>query len=493
VNVLLLLAAVFVLFIAADILTAKLLKLKRTPMKNISFALLCVFAIASGIGGGLSLARSADTTAKTIYNAYSYLIEGNIEKAAANAEKVQSPHSDIISLLADCRLGNYASAFINADELKNSGKLNDALYAKTDEIYKLSREMNGLEGVVPTAEEADKKLTVIAEECFSLLKISEKSEVEFLSGFKRDRMLSSNDFYSVDSKTLSDMLLESPDDKELLRYSVKFYNANGGLDIAEENAKKLLDDSKSVENLVLYTDVIAQKLINDVDITLYDKNDKEVASLLKQAEAATKAAELYEDDNPRRNENLANAEKYRKQANGVKAKRIINWLTARSPLLGDRSGVIDLQLSRLYTASGNDEKAREILLELLKRGEKISDTSPVKPALEQLGNVYYDSAASDDDIAAVINALSDNDAFLTDSVLNRGYSQFLNNFLKYERVSVFISRVNADNFPTVRAYMNVNGKKDGNEELANDFAVNDFTFTDNGFEIPIKNMGVLTN
>lgn len=487
-NVLLLLAIVFVLFILADILTARYFKLKRTPVRNISFGVLCVLTVSCAIGGGLLVARNTDMTARTLYNAYSYLLDGNIDKATENAAKIQNPHSEIINLLADCWNDNYASAFINSEDMISSGKLNEDLYSQVDVIYNLSRKMTGLESPMPSNDEAYAQLNKIANNCFALLKISENKEVDFLLGFRRDSMLNNDDFYDVDSRLLSEMLLETPNDRELLRYLVKYCNAVGNLDIAEENAYKLLNSKRSVENTILYTDVIAQKLINDISISVYDPDDKEISNLLKKAEDAEKAAVLYNEGNLRRDENFAKAEEYRKQANGVKAKRIINWLTAQTPLFGDSSGMIDLQLSRLYTAAGNDTKARQILFDLIKRKDRIDSASPIKPLLTKLSDVYYDTLASDDDIAMAISEVLRIDAFLPDSVLSRSYSQFLNDILKYERVSIYISRVDGTDYPTVRAYLNINGKKDGIEELANDFVLEDFTFSDNGFNVPIKNV-----
>lgn len=482
-NVFLLLAAVFGLFIIIDILSAKLLKVKRNWLRNISLAVLGILTVLSVSFGFITLAKNSDTETKVLYTGYRFLLEGNAEKARESAAKAADPHADMIILLADFLDEDYASTFINSDDLINSGKLNDDLHMQADKIYSLSRQMNGLEGLVPDPAEAAEQITEIINDCFSLLKVSEKSEVEFMAGFERDRMLASEDFLSVDSQTLSEMLLETPNDTELLRYSVQYYNAVGGLDEAEEYARKLMSQKKSVENIVLYTDVIAQKLISEVAINDYDENDKEVAALIRSAAAAEEAALSYEEDNPRYMENLDKAAELRKQANGVKAKRIINWLIAQAPLFGDNSGVIDLQLSKLYAASGNEAKAREILVSLIKREEKISDSSPIKGALAEFKKVYYDNDASDSDIAEAITTILQSKVFLKDSVLNRGYSQFLNNLLKYERVSIFISRINADNYPVVRAYLNVNGKKDGAEELANDFGTGDFTFADNGFSI----------
>lgn len=487
-NVLLLLTIVFAIFIAADILSAKLLGVKRTHVRNISLVLLCALAVTCAVTGWTSLARSADMDERTLYNAYSYLLEGNIEKAGENASKVRSPHSDMILLIVDCMRGNYASAFIYADDLKNSGKLDDDLYKQADAIYKLSRQMTGLDGPAPDAEQAGSQLMGIAKKCFTLLEISEKKEVEFLSGFKRDRLLNSSNFSEVDPIVLRSMLMESPRDTELLRFSVKYCNSAGKLDLAEENARKLLKAERSVENIALFADVIAQKLLSDVSIETYDENDKEIAELTEKAKEAEVAAALYSEGNPRREENLGRAAEYRRQANAVKAKRIINWLTAQAPLAGDRSGVIDLQISRLYAAAGEDDKARGILLDLIARSDSISGDSPVKSELEQLSRAYTDISMADDDINKIIEDVLESDAFLSDSVLGRSYSQFLNKLLRYERVTILISSIDAENYPVVRAYLNVSGKRGETEELANDFELTDFTFTDNGHEIAYENI-----
>ncbi len=492
-NVFLMMAIIFAIFIAVDIISPKLLKVKRTALRNISLGVLCALTIASGVGYGLSIAKKANSTLQILYNAYNYLMKGNIEKAIENAEKVRDPHAEIILMLGDCWQDNYASAFIRADDLLENGKLNEDLMDEVDAIYDLSRIMTGLDGQPLSDEEAHKELEDIAEDCFALLEISEESEVEFLSAFERDSLINSESYHETDEKALRKMLSKAPKDVELLRYSVKYYSAMGDLDTAEENARKLLETDRSVDNIVFYTDVIAQKLMNDIAITTYDEDDPEIAELMEKAEDAQRAAQKYEIDNPRYAENMEKAEKYRNKANQVIAKRIINWLNAQMPLFGDASGVIKLQLSKLYAAAGEEEKAREILNDLLKHPDQISEDSPIKDALTELGAVYFDTSASDDDISGAIVKVLKADAFLPDSVLGRGYSQFLNKLLKYERVSIFISRVNADNYPTVRAYLNVNGKKDGVEELANDFDIGDFTFSDNGFAIANEKVKRITD
>ena len=91
------------------------------------------------------------------------------------------------------------------------------------------------------------------------------------------------------------------------------------------NARKLLKSDASVENIVLYTDVIAQKLMNNISLTSYDENDKEIAALLDRAEDM-KGRPISMTKAIRSAAKSAKAEEYRMQASND-GKRIINWLT----------------------------------------------------------------------------------------------------------------------------------------------------------------------
>ncbi|MDR1640852.1 MAG: VWA domain-containing protein [Clostridiales bacterium] len=478
-NFFLLAAAVFVLFAAIDIATAILLKIKRDLFRNISLIVILALAVGSGIIGFRSFLESDKISKNELYSAYSYLQDGNSEKAAEHAMKSDSPHSEIVLLLSDCLRGSYASAFINSSDLMESGSLSKELHAQAEAVNLLARKMTGLEGASPSTAEAETEVKKIGYDSFALLKMSEENEVEFLSGYTRERMLDSGDFRQTDSETLSKMLLESPNDKELMKYSVKYYSLMGKADKASEIALELVEDDRSVENLALYTDVMAEKLANE---GLSD-DDKEIDTIVQEAEKAEKTAASLDEGNPRRDSNLEKSKELLEQAKGVKAKRIINWLKAKSPVLGDSTGIVNLQLSRLYVAAGDKEKAKKILVRLMERRENLSDESQIKTAINDLADVYYSSDASDSDMTAAIAELMSADAFLPDSGLSRGYSVFVRDFLKYERISIFVSSVNSKNYPTVRAYLNVNGIADGVESLANDFKPEDFLFTDNGYDV----------
>lgn len=498
-NVLLLLSIVFALFIVVDIVTAVLHKIKRNAVRNISLSVLIVLTVFSAAGGIMESAAGAETEAKRLFTAYNYIIDGDPDKAAESVADISSVHADIVMLLADCQKNNYSRAFIDSDDLMNSGRLDDDENEQVGRLYELSRKVTGLSNITVSADEANEQVAEIARNCIELLKVDEARKVEYLSAFQREKMLSDNDYFSVSSSLLEEMLDNAPNDTALLKYSVKYYNAAGQYSLAEENARNLLEKENTVENAVLYSDVIAQDLIgdnsigneyiynydsDDADTAVIRKNDREIGDLLALAKEAEKSASVYERDSERYNELIELSEKYYLQADGIRAQRIINWLNARTPIFGDSSGTIDLQVSRLYNAGGQTDKAKEILTDLIKRSDSISDNSPIKDGLKAIKKVFVSQNASDEDISDAIGKLMQADVFLDDSVLNRGYSDLLNKVLKYERMSVFISRIDAENYPTVRVYLNVNGRKNGRDELANDFAVRDFIINDNGSDIP---------
>ena len=476
-NIFFCIALVLAVFIGVDFLTAKLMKLKRTLLRNITVIILGALTVLFTVLGILNLAGNGKDKEQSLYNAYSFLLDGDTSKARECAQQASGAHSEMVMLLADCWDSNYASAFIVSDDLINGGSLNEELSEQAEKIHSLSRKMTGLDSALDSNSEKT-KLKRITSDCLSLLKISEESEVEFLSGYKREKILSSNDYLSVKESTIIQMLEETPNNKELLAYSVKYYNSRSKDETAMEYARKLISVDNSPDNIVLYSDAALQYINSDSDYS----EDEEVYKYLKEAKEAEKDAEKC-DDPEMREELLESAEEYREKASGIKAKRVINWLVANKPIFGDNTGVFDLQMSRLYLAAGEEEKAKEMLVELINHSDSLSDKSSVKDILLKINSAYYSKNSSDEEISAGISAISDAKPFLRDTAISRKYENLVSEMLKYERMSVFISSINAENYPTIRAFVNVNGTINGNDELANDLSIDDFVFEDNGKEV----------
>ncbi len=502
-NLFFIFSIIFVLFIALDILTAKFLKIKRTLPRNITFAVLCLLTvIALPIGIGTAV-KSSEETSRALYMAYNFLLDNEPNKAEENAEKVGSGnHSEMIRLLADCERGNYFEVLSSSDDLIGSGDFSGDLFDELERVNELAHDMTNSGGSSENDESAHKIIRKAAQNCIDLLKISEKKEEEYSSSYEVDLLLAKNDFESATSKTVKDMLEELPDNEDALRYAINYYSINQDIGNAEECAAQLLKLDKSRDNIVLYADVMAQQLLENSDevneITdeeqledyvddllddAEDNGDKEVAEILKKAEKELSRLSKYTPDEEEYRDIFDEVLLYCKQANGLPAKRIINWINAQKPLGTDKSGVIDLQLARLYNAAGEQDKSREIVTELVKNVDKIPSTSPIKNGLETFCTAYLAAEVNSDNVDAAVNALQQSRIFLKNTIVSRGFSEFIGNVLKYEKVSIFISDIDAKDYPVVRAFLNVNGSSNGKSGLANDFTEEDFAIADNGYEI----------
>ncbi len=503
-NLFFIFSGIFILFIVLDILTAKLMKIKRTLPRNITFAALCLLVIITlPIGIGIAV-KNSEATSKALYMAYNFILDNEPDKAEENAEKVGSgAHFEMVRLLAGCERGDYFEVLSSSDNLIDSGAFSGDLYDELERVNKLAHNMTNPEGgLVGTEESAKRSIRKAAQNCIDLLKISESKEEEYSSSYEVDLLLSKNDYENATSKTVNDILEALPNNADALRYAINYYNINGEIGNAEECAAQLLKLDKSRDNIVLYADVMAQKMLegsdeidlitDEVQLEDYiresleeaeDNGDKEAAKLLKKAKKELSRLSKYTPDEQEYQDTFDNVLLYCEQANGLPAKRIINWVNAQKPLGTDESGVIDLQLARLYNAAGERDKSREIVTELVKNADKIPSTSPIKSGIETFSYAYLAANVNSNDVDAAVNALQQSNVFLKNTIVSRGFSEFIGNVLKYERVSVFISDIDAKDYPVVRAFLNVNGSTGGKSELASDFTEEDFAIADNGYDI----------
>lgn len=483
-NLFFILSIIAVIFIIADLVTAAVLKLKRTVLRNISLVSLVGLTVAFLTIGIVSSVNNSYNELMYLHNGYHYLMDDDADNAEANAKKVNGPHSDMIMLLAQCIRKNYSSAFIISDDLISNGKLTESLSQQASKVNSLARSMTELEDNKISEQEFYNDSKQIIADCFELLEINEDKSTELLTSYNHDKMLSSKDYYNVDFTELDEMLNDNPD-LQTLKFSVHSYSAVGEYSLAEKYAEQLVEKENSAENMVLLTEVLSQSSYSGYN---YDEDgeiiaDPEVDALLQKALDAEEMAEYYDYDDPLYQTTMDKAEEYRNQASSVRIVRIINWLRSRIPIWGDSSGLLDLQLSRLYCAANEEDKAKELLDSLLDRANSFDGNSPIYLAIKKFKRVYENSSSTDEEINDAVNELLNSDVFLPDTQIGRDYSEFLNRVLKYERVSIFISKVDSTAYPDVKVYLNVNGKRNGEEELANDFVTEDFSFVDEGYSI----------
>lgn len=510
-NIYIFVAILFAAYIGIDFLTAKMLKAKRTVLRNITVIVMGVCCVSFLTAGIVTNVKKESNEERAIYTAYNYLKDGYYDKAREKVVGIDNPHADMIVLLSECNTRNYSMAFINADNLKNSGRLDAGLMEQADRVYRLTRMMTGLDGTPLSNNKCKSELDDITNICVSLLSVSEPQKIQFLSDYRKESMIENSNYSAVSSVELSNMLAENPNNAQLLKYAAKYYNSNGNNSLSLDALKRLMKTDNSAETIAMYSDLMTDMLTSSSSSGGFSQypnydygydydygsvgglgsgsivnsfvNDKEISELLRYAQDMEQLANSYTADDPRREEYIHAANIYREQANAVVYKRAINWVTAKTPIFGDKSKVLDIQISKFYAAAGEEQKAKDIVIDLIKNEKKIPDNSPIKEPIRVLAAVYNDANSTNEEINAAVSAIANADVFLPNTKIGREYSDFLNNFLKYERVSIFISNVDAEDYPTVRAYLNVNGIQNGFEELANDFEVGDFTFADNGYEI----------
>lgn len=288
---LIILSIVFILILAFDFLSARMLKMKRGIIRNCStgvIVILCAVCLTLGI---IESAGKSGSSQKAIFNAYNYIIDENSDRALEEVKNVESPHRDVIGLLVDCQKDNYNYAFINSDDLLNSGRLDKKLSEQVELIKKLAHNMAGIDETPKSSEEARQTQISIANNCIDILELSSSVEMEFRTDLRVEKMIDNNDFDSISPEVLKNMLKEQPNNTNLLRYSIKYYN-NKDMKLAEEMAKELFEKDSSAENAVLYADVLAEKYNidkNNNNFSDEDKADPEIGNYLAQAEEIEKS------------------------------------------------------------------------------------------------------------------------------------------------------------------------------------------------------------
>ena len=170
-------------------------------------------------------------------------------------------------------------------------------------------------------------------------------------------------------------------------------------------------------------------------------------------------------------------------------KRAINYLTAKKPLLGDPTGMYDLQIAKLYLAADDRDSARDYLYRVIDNSGAISEDSPIKEPLEEVVAAYNQSTADEtspqlrSSVNSLVQAESQEIIPVTENTVNGEFTNYVTSTLKYDRIGIHIGKIDTSNYPTVRAYVNINGTKEGAFGMVDDFSEGDFTLIDTQYAI----------
>ena len=366
----------------------------------------------------------------------------------------------------------------------------------------------------------------IAKDYMDEMKFSDKQVEDYTQDYEMDSKLYGQDSSEITESDLEKITEEYGESEDVLRLYCKYYINIKDYETVKKYAQKLINKFRNEENYVIYTDIIAQEAYSDVqqkttaDITdgyyndsdnaldeSYDvtndtdskSKDKEVQKLIKKAREKQKQAERiqnnYEDDDitdeiqEKIDKLLSEANDLYAEADYVDIKRAINYILAKKPKHGDDTGMYNLQLAKLYLIMGDRENANKYLYEVIDNSVDISDSSVIKEALDEVVK-QYNKLTSDEynsELNAAVDALIDaqtNGVVPSDeSTINGSFNSYVTNTLKYDKLNIHISRIDKSEYPKIKAYVNINGDKEGKNELASDFKENDFTLIDTLYEI----------
>lgn len=183
------------------------------------------------------------------------------------------------------------------------------------------------------------------------------------------------------------MLNAYPNDIDMLKLGAKYYMSTQRYDEAKACAYRLVQTAHNEESYAIYIDVIAQT-VAEQGLSAALAEDGEVKSLLAQAETLQKQADkmqtMTESDVERRA--AKPAQDLTEQAAQVENNRAINYLLAKKPLLGDGTGLLDLQIAKLYLAVDDRDTAREYIHQVVGSSGSIRQDSPIKESLLEAVN-----------------------------------------------------------------------------------------------------------
>ncbi len=513
---LLALCGLFAVFLAVDILGHRLLRITRSIGHWCVLAVVACGFLCSGTGAVLS---RIDTGAwrLNLDFAYRYLLDGHGEAARERAQLCPEEDRELLTLLADAADREYLSVYFQADRLLARGGLEESTAAQVLELRSLAAgvlgvpmdpetgEITGTAADLPlTDEEAaaspaavtetqrrermDELVREICDQRGAAEAMQEKTE----ELYRLDKAMTLNDLSGLDPATVEELLSLYPEDEDVLLVAIKYYTRQNDYGQARLLAQKLVGLDGSESNLVVYTDLIAQQVKNgqsSSDASL----DSEAQKLLEQAEEKEEQADGLNTALPSQQEEydrlMNEAEDLRKQASLLDINRAVNYLIAKKPLTGDKSGLLDLQIAKLYLAADERDNAKEYIWKVVENAGTLRQDSPIVEPLQEVVGAYNTTEAGESDpaltaaVQQLVRTQSQNVVSSSGETVNGTMADFVVSTLKYDRLSVLIGKVDTEKYPTIRAYVNISGEKDRVFGAADDFAKSDFELFDTQYQI----------
>lgn len=490
-------AAVFALVLLFDILLRRHKKIRRGFADGIFLCLLAVGLTVSAVRGLGGLMEENAGVRPGMYLAYRYLESGDVEKARAAAENdgsLSREQRGLLEVLLSAAEGNYPALYFAAEELLEEGISSAEQQDCVEELHSFSKaylrqdasaaEFVSVSGEAERGMQVPEKISSLIRQCFETENIQETEELN--DYYYLDSQVRGGGAEAVDPSDVENLCQKYPFSQDILKLAVKFYAEREEYGEAQGKAKRLLELEDSAENYVIYTDVIAQRAYaGDVQ----SGGDAEKEGLIQEAERLEEQAARYGDEDERRERLLNEAEARREEASHVDIYRAINFLEAKKPMFRDRSGLYDTQIAKLYLAAGDREAAKKRVHAILEHVDALSEDSPVREALMDVADAYRQTSSESESpvlksaVREFVETQSQGIIQVQDGTINGRMADFVASVLKYDKLGIFISRVDTSGYPEITACLNMNGEREGRWGMSGEFYADDFEIIDTQYKI----------
>lgn len=523
----------------------KILKSRKSSLENtIIFIFIPLFFIFSFFSYR-SFTSSLKFNRNTLYAAVKDLNQGNYDKAMKKADTILAENPKNleaveIKSLADSLAGNYKSAEVTALEYLINHKTSSKDKQRIEKLVKVADigqgtvDVNTVEKLIssPATNEFD-ELTQETKN-FNIKKISteilqasvskslpNKTEMTKLDKIAEieNALENSGDIQKAREDVVK-LAAENENDLDVKKLEVKVMVKAGDINEATKVAKEIVNLDGSVENKFLLADLYAQiareyinsksrppqEMITDdkgqVDPEI-EKLDKKIQKLRQeintnQQEISTAKSQKDAYKLKIKCDKLQNdITELEKKISTIPVIRMINFIQAARPTIGNNKFLFDLQLAKLYYAADDKDKAKEKLKSAISKVEHSDYQTPVTNSLKDIKALYEQSSSLMDDsrlapkVTELVDNLGNGNLPITENSLTDEYRNFIISYLKYSKTEIFISRIDKSKFPHVTAYVNVGANKQGIFGFRSDYGQKDFSLEDTS--IFIKNFNLSHN
>lgn len=505
------LSLLFIVVVSLIFAVNKKLKSKMLILEKIAVITLIPTILVTVFWGVTSSLNEKRFKDNKLYMAYKYLELGNYSEALKRSERLLDLNPKDVQVVQLNALAKLLSG-----QVKDAETLLSAFEMENDLSDREQVILNDVEALVKVAqgqweneavnlsdsekEELNKNLQAreeyiiqeakeIGKDSMERLKLSDRKIQKFNRMVEIDHILDNGDGDIREKEgELKKLAIEYRNDEDIKKLQTKFYMKTNNYDAAKAVAKSLVKKDDSIENKILLTDIYAEEArrsLNSIDSSFdtdfeAGEKDKEIAAINKEIKASYERLELIDNmeedvkdedkklqlQKLREKERMTLTELSNKKA-VVSVKRSINYLMASKPIVGEEKLLYNLQMAKLYFAQDDNDTAKKYLTSALKDAHKYRSSSETMALLSDIQSMYNENVNLDGNVEIVkkadelIRSMTEGYIPMEEESLNSEYRNFLVSYLKYNKMDVYISKLDASNYPEITAYVNVANEKEG--------------------------------